>query len=161
MGSEADIINEVESQLEAGADSDGRGTDKNEKNSILQEQEEKIIIVVKNPEQESPQRIDFSGLKAQDDDGEQGPAQLRIRKGSLADQRDMEYLMQNQVNSDQAQVLVIRQKKYSLDETPVPEHIEAEAYNQTKKPRGKSTETSWTKKTILKGTTIKTANKRG
>ena len=50
MGSEADIINEVESQLEAGADSDGRGTDKNEKNSILQEQEEKIIIVVKNPE---------------------------------------------------------------------------------------------------------------
>jgi len=54
MGSEADIINEVESQLEVGADSDGKAADKNEKNSILREQEEKILIVVKNPEQESP-----------------------------------------------------------------------------------------------------------
>ena len=37
--------------------------------SLLQEQEEKVVVLVNNPaNDESPQRIDFSGLKADDDD---------------------------------------------------------------------------------------------
>ena len=76
--------------------------EKNDKNSVIQEHEEKIIIVVNNPTHTSPQRIDFSGLKAQDDDCDQEQSQLRIRKGSLSDKRDIEYLMQNQENSNQA-----------------------------------------------------------
>ena len=46
-----------------------------------------------NPLEQTPERIDFSGLKADDEDP--GAAQLRIRKGSLADKLDMQYLMNN------------------------------------------------------------------
>ena len=66
--------------------------------------------------------------------------------------------MNHQANDESnPSVLVIRKKKYSLDETKGPEHLEAEAYNQ-KKVQG--ARTAWTKKTILKGAQIKTVNKR-
>ena len=56
-------------------------------------------------------------------------------------------------------VLVIRQKKYSIDENSrCPEQLEAEAYNQ-KQVQGAKTE--WTKKTIFKGAQIRLLNKRG
>ena len=50
-------------------------------------------------------------------------------------------------------VLVIRKKKYSLDDAGCPEQLEAEAYNQ-KQVQGARLE--WTKKTIFKGAQIKT-----
>ena len=88
-------ITEAESEVERCPDTEQHETVKADKSShsILQEKEEKVIVLVNNPLEQSPQRIDFSGLKADEEDP--GSAQLRIRKGSLDDKRNIQYLMNN------------------------------------------------------------------
>ena len=72
QGDDEDIktITEAESEVEQCPDTERHESDKNQKShhSVLQEKEEKVIVLVNNPLEQSPQRIDFSGLKADDDD---------------------------------------------------------------------------------------------
>ena len=133
-----------------------------------------MIVLVKDAFKNSPpKRLDFSGLKPDSMkvfDLTDEP-KVRIRSGSLSEQRNMEYLISTNNALQQSTgghhhhhhhlhhkeivespaVLVIRSKKHSLDEgeqkVESSQILEAETYKMQRTNHGKP---EWTKETLLK-----------